>query len=62
MAWVDNIKTWTGLSVEESVRMTEDRDKYVHGVAVDAEIAEVDNAGVDNIGGYCRGALCRNGQ
>jgi len=35
-AWVDNIKTWTGLSVEESVRMTEGRDKwrkYVHGVA-----------------------------
>jgi len=38
-AWMDNIKrwSWTGLSVEESVRMTtEDRDewrKYVHGVA-----------------------------
>ena len=39
-AWLavrmDNIKTWTGLPVEESVRMTEDRDewrKYVHGVA-----------------------------
>ena len=35
-AWMDNIKTWTGLSVEESVRITEDRDKwrkYVHGVA-----------------------------
>ena len=35
-AWVDNIKMWTGLSVEESVRMREDRDKwrkYVHGVA-----------------------------
>jgi len=35
-AWVDNIKTWTGLYVEESIRMTEDRDKwrkYVHGVA-----------------------------
>ena len=35
-AWMDNIKTWTGLSVEESVRMTEDRNKwrkYVHGVA-----------------------------
>jgi len=35
-AWMDNIKTWTGLSVEESVRMTDDRDKwrkYVHGVA-----------------------------
>ena len=30
--WVDNIKTWTGLSV----RMTKDRDewrKYVHDVA-----------------------------
>ena len=36
MAWMDNIKTWTGLPVEESIRMTEDRDKwrkYVHGVA-----------------------------
>jgi len=32
-AWIDNIKIWT---VEDSVRMTEDRDKwrkYVHGVA-----------------------------
>ena len=26
-AWMDNIKTWTGLPVEESVRMTEDMDK-----------------------------------
>jgi len=35
-AWMDNIKMWAGLSVEVSVRMTEDRDKwrkYVHGVA-----------------------------
>jgi len=35
-AWMDNIKTWTELPVEESVRMTEDRDKwrkYVRGVA-----------------------------
>ena len=35
-AWIDNIKTWTGLLVEESIRMTEDRDKwrkYVCGVA-----------------------------
>ena len=35
-AWMDNIKTGTGLSVEESIRMTKDRDewkKYVHGVA-----------------------------
>jgi len=35
-AWMDNIKTWTGRPVEESIRMTEDRDKwrkYVHGVA-----------------------------
>ena len=34
-AWMDNTKTWTGLSVEESIRMTEDREKwrkYVHGV------------------------------
>jgi len=32
---MDNIKTWTGLLVEESIRMTEDRDKlrkFVHGV------------------------------
>jgi len=35
-AWMDNIKTWTGLSVEESIKMTEDGDKwrkYVHGMA-----------------------------
>jgi len=36
-AKMDNIKTWTGLPVEESVRKkTEDRDKrrkYVYGVA-----------------------------
>jgi len=35
-AWMDNIKTWTGLSVEESIRITEDRDKWrmcVHGAA-----------------------------
>jgi len=34
-AWMDNIKTWTGLSVKESIRMTDDRDqwrKHVHGV------------------------------
>jgi len=33
---MDNIKTWTGLPVEQSIRMTEDRDKwrkYVDGVA-----------------------------
>ena len=28
-AWMDNIKTWTGLSVEESIRMTEDRMEKV---------------------------------
>jgi len=36
MAWMDNFKTCTGLPIEESVRMTEDRDKwrkYVLGVA-----------------------------
>jgi len=26
-AWMNNIKTWTGLTMEESVRMAEDRDK-----------------------------------
>jgi len=30
---MDNIKTWTGLSVEESIRMTEDRDKWRKYVA-----------------------------
>jgi len=33
---MDNIKMWTGLPVEESIRMREDRDKwkkYVCGVA-----------------------------
>jgi len=36
MAWMYNINTWTGLPVKESIRVTEDRDKwrkYVHGVA-----------------------------
>ena len=35
-AWVDNIKTWTALPMEKSIRMTEERDKrrkYFHGVA-----------------------------
>jgi len=35
-AWIDNIKTWTGLPLEESIRMAEDRDKwrkFIHGVA-----------------------------
>jgi len=34
--WMDNITTWTGFPVEESVRVTEDGDKwtkYVHGAA-----------------------------
>ena len=26
-AWMDNIKTWTGLPVEESTRMREDMEK-----------------------------------
>ena len=26
-AWMDNIKTWTGLTMEESIRMAEDIDK-----------------------------------
>jgi len=34
--WIDNTKSWTGHSVEESIRLTKDSDKwrkYVHGVA-----------------------------
>ena len=34
--WMDNIKMWTGLSVEELIRMAEDRNKwrkYVRAVA-----------------------------
>jgi len=34
-AWMDNIKMWTGLLMEESIRLTEDRNKwrkYVHVV------------------------------
>ena len=27
-AWMDNIKIWTGLITEESIRMTENRDKW----------------------------------
>jgi len=27
-AWMDNINTWTGLPVDESIRVTEDRDKW----------------------------------
>ena len=26
-AWMNNINTWTGLAVVESIRMTEDKDK-----------------------------------
>jgi len=26
--WMDNMNTWTGLPLEESIRMTEDRDKW----------------------------------
>jgi len=64
-AWMDNIKTWTGLPVEEAVRMTEDGDKwrkYVHGVA-DHRIARTakerngvrfSSCAVDRPSGPCR--------
>jgi len=45
-AWMDNINTWKGLPVEESVRMTEDRDKlreYVHGVTEDEDQGRLKN-------------------
>jgi len=34
MAWMDNMKTWTGLPMEESVRITEDRDKEQNRTAI----------------------------
>jgi len=48
---MDNIKTWAGLFVEESIRMTEDRDKwrkYVHG----SRTAEEQNRTEQNSGFY----------
>ena len=52
-ALMDNIKPWTGLSVEESIRMTEDRDKwrkYVHGVTNPrSRTAKEQNTTHDNI-------------
>jgi len=50
---MENINTWTGLPVVESIRMTEDRDKwrkYVHGVAnLGSRTAkEQDRTGVKN--------------
>jgi len=35
-SWIDNIKAWTELTMEESIKMAEDRDKwrkYVQNVA-----------------------------
>jgi len=29
-AWMDNIKTWTGLTMEESIRMVEDKDTNIN--------------------------------
>ena len=46
---MDNIKTWTGLHVEELIRMTEDRDKwrkYVHGV-VNPRIEAAEEQNID---------------
>jgi len=36
MAWMDNINMWTGVPMKESIRMTDERDKWrkdFHGVA-----------------------------
>jgi len=43
-AWMDNMKTWTRLPVEGSIRMTADRDKwrkYVHSVSPDNRLQEI---------------------
>jgi len=47
---MDNIMTWTGLSVEESIRMTEDRDKwrkYVHVYESTADLQIEDEHGME---------------
>jgi len=43
---MDNIKTWTGLSVEESIRMTEDRDKWRK--YVDPRVGHTANPRIDD--------------
>ena len=59
-AWMDNIKTWTGLSVEESIRMTEDRHKwtkYIHGgsrTAKESSVAKEQNFSMQHIPGHFR--------
>ena len=61
---MDNIKKWTVLYVEESVRMTEGRDKwrkYVHGVA-DRRIEEHNiDVTLTTLVAYT-GRLCRSGE
>ena len=48
MAWIDNIKPWTGLSVEESIRMTEDRDKWRKYVSTGSGIYGVANPRIED--------------
>jgi len=41
---MDNIKTWTGLPVEESIRMTEDRDNWrKYGQVLGSQTAKEQN-------------------
>jgi len=42
-AWMDNIKTWTGLLVEESIRMTEKNGMSMVWPTVGSRTAEEQN-------------------
>jgi len=56
-AWIDNINTRTGLPVEESNRMTENRDKwrkYVHGVANPSDRGRLKNRTEQLVGANAR--------
>ena len=55
-ARMDNSKTWTGLPVEESIRMTEDRDKWRKYVQP-SEQGRLKNRTEENNG--CYGATVR---
>ena len=55
--WMDNIRTWSGLTVDESIKMAEDRDKwrkYVHGVANTQSEDDCVNTSGNQMNSCCR--------
>ena len=60
--WVYNIKTWTGLPADESIRVTEDRDKwkkYVHGGWLGSRVVSVLDSGAEGPGFKSQSRRCR---